>query len=184
MIIAHIPEGARVLDVGCGTGAGSMLIRDARGAEVVGLEPDPIRAIKAESRGICVVNALFTSEAVSGLGRFDVVVFSDVLEHLVNPGPALLTAKGLLAAKGRVVSSVPNVAHWTVRFDLLFGHFSYREYGIRDATHLRWFDKQGMLKLYEETGYNVVSYAVTAGVDLPEYGELLPWRWKIGRAHV
>ncbi len=48
-------------------------------------------------------------------------------------------AQTFLRASGRVVASVPNAPHWTMRLNLLPGRFDYQPAGIIDATHLRWF---------------------------------------------
>jgi SAM-dependent methyltransferase len=51
MILDMIPLGSRVLDVGCGTGSISSLIRDIRRCTVIGIEPHAERARKARSPG-------------------------------------------------------------------------------------------------------------------------------------
>jgi methionine biosynthesis protein MetW len=171
-----VPKGARVLDVGCGTGAVSVRIRDVAGATVLGVEPSAERAAACRARGIETVEALFPSEAIPA-GKFDAIVFTDVLEHLADPASALTAAKSLLAADGAVIASVPNVAHWSVRFDLLFGRFDYKPYGIMDATHLRWFTRRSLGRLFESCGFRVERSAMAPGVWLPDYRHRRPWKW-------
>lgn len=77
--------------------------------------------------------------------------------------------------------SVPNVAHWTVRFDLLFGRFEYGDVGIRDATHLRWLTAKTIKNLLQQERFEVLACKQTAGVELQEYQKRLPWRWMPGR---
>src|SRR5262245_42234591 len=72
-------------------------------------------------------------------GRFDTIVLADVIEHLPDPAEMVSLLKQGLVPDGSIVASVPNVAHWFVRIDLLRGSFNYQEMGIMDATHLRWF---------------------------------------------
>jgi methionine biosynthesis protein MetW len=126
IIASLIASGARVLDVGCGTGSVSRLIIDACGCTVLGLEPDADRAAAASANGIEVVGAELTEELIPQLGCFDVVLFADVLEHLVDPFGTLRLAQRFLNDGGAVVASLPNVAHWTVRLNLLRGHFDYQ----------------------------------------------------------
>jgi methionine biosynthesis protein MetW len=169
-IIANlVPRGARVLDVGCGTGALSVQLRDARDATVVGVEPDASRAERARERGIDTVTGVLSESLEASLGVFDVAVYADVLEHLVDPLAELVKVRPFLNASGIVVISVPNVAHWSVRVDLLRGRFRYAEVGIMDATHLRWFTEETLRQLLDQAGVDVVSIERTAGVTLPCY---------------
>jgi methionine biosynthesis protein MetW len=177
MLAELVPVGSRVLDVGCGTGGVSRVIADTRKAKIIGIEPNSCRAAAARARGLEVHQELFTSEVLQVLELFDVVVFADVLEHVADPGNFLQLAQRALLPGGRVIASVPNVAHWSVRLDLLRGRFNYQESGIRDATHLRWFTAESLTRLFEASGLRVVSMQHTAGVALPDYGIRRPWRW-------
>ena len=176
MLADLVPVGSRVLDVGCGTGSVSRIIADSRDAQIIGIEPDSHRAAAARARGVEVHEAPFTPGVLQALELFDVVMFADVLEHVAEPGPFLQWAQRALLPGGRVIASVPNVAHWSVRMDLLRGRFEYQPFGIRDATHLRWFTAESVKQLFESNGLRVVSLEHTAGVTLPEY-EVRPWRW-------
>jgi methionine biosynthesis protein MetW len=169
IVASHVARGSRVLDVGCGTGALSVLLRDAKSAEVIGVEPDASRAELARERGIETVNGVLSDELLPTLGEFDVAIYADVLEHLVDPMAELVKVRPFLKSTGVVVISVPNVAHWSVRMSLLFGHFRYAEVGIMDATHLRWFTEETLRELLEQAGIELVSIERTAGVTLPCY---------------
>lgn len=169
MLADLVPVGSRVLDVGCGTGSVSRIIADTRDAKIIGIEPDPCRATAARARGLQVHEQLFTPAVLQLLEAFDVIVFADVLEHVADPGNFLQLALRALLPGGRVIASVPNVAHWSVRLDLLRGRFDYQPVGIRDATHLRWFTAETVRSLFETNGLRVISLQHTAGVTLPEY---------------
>jgi hypothetical protein len=65
----------------------------------------------------------------------------DVLEHLANPLEALRAVAGVLKPEGSLILSVPNMAHASVRLQLLQGHFPAAEEGLLDRTHLRFFDE-------------------------------------------
>lgn len=176
MIASMIPSGARVLDVGCGTGSVSRLIIDARSCTVLGLEPDANRAAAASANGIEIAGAQLSEELIPELGLFDVVLFADVLEHLMDPFEALRLAQKFLRVGGAVVASLPNIAHWTVRLNLLRGHFDYRPVGIMDATHLRWFTRRSLFRLFTQAGYRVVETKASAGLWMEVY-QCRPWRW-------
>jgi SAM-dependent methyltransferase len=176
VISSMIPTGARVLDVGCGTGSVTKHVISNRGATVIGLEPDEARARRARERGLVVHMVPLSADIIESLGEFDVVLFADVLEHLADPWSILTLAKSALAPDGRIVASVPNVAHWSVRTDIVRGRFAYRESGIMDATHLRWFTEAGVRILFESAGVTVDAIKATAGYDLSCYMERFPWR--------
>jgi len=180
MLADLVPVGSRVLDVGCGTGSVSRIIADTRNAKIIGIEPDSHRAAAACARGLEVYQELFTPAIVQRLEPFNVILFADVLEHVADPGSFLQLARRALLPGGRVVASVPNVAHWSVRLDLLRGRFEYQPAGIRDSTHLRWFTADTVRSLFETNGLRVISLQHTAGVGLPDYENRRPWRW-IGR---
>jgi methionine biosynthesis protein MetW len=177
MLAELVPVGSRVLDVGCGTGGLSRIIADTRKAKIIGIEPNLHRAAAARARGFEVHQEVFTPAVLQRLELFDVVIFADVLEHVADPGSFLQLARRALLSGGRVVASVPNVAHWSVRLDLLRGRFEYQPVGIRDATHLRWFTAATVRSLFETNALRVISLQHTAGVGLHDYANRRPWRW-------
>jgi SAM-dependent methyltransferase len=81
-----------------------------------------------------------------------VVVFADVLEHLVDPWRVLREAAGLLTEGGCVVASIPNVQNWDVVWRLARGRWDYRERGILDVGHLRFFTLRSIRGLFEQGG--------------------------------
>jgi O-antigen biosynthesis protein len=94
--------------------------------------------------------------------QFDVIVFGDVLEHLRDPLPALRQARTLLAPGGYVVISIPNVAHGDVRMSLLLGRFPYRNLGLLDNTHLRFFTRANLRELLDDAGFAAIEVRTTS----------------------
>lgn len=88
---------------------------------------------------------------------FDLVVFNDVLEHMVDPWEALRTTRALMTDTGHVVAAIPNVGHITVIEGLLRGRWDYAESGVMDRTHLRWFTREIIIKMFEDAGFQVIS---------------------------
>lgn len=182
IVTQMIPRGARVLEVGCGTGSLTRIVADACGAEVVGIEPDSYRADRARMRGLEVHEGYLSQELIRDIGLFDVVLLADVLEHVSNPQTMLLTSRQALRAGGTLVVSVPNVAHWSVRVDIARGRFHYQPTGIMDATHLRWFTLSTLRALIVSSGFTVTNCRATAGTSLPECMERRPLCW-LRRGH-
>lgn len=176
LLMSMIPQGSRVLDIGCGTGSISGMIRDLRRADVLGIEPHPERAKKAESEGIKVIQGVYSPDVPVKYGKFDVVLFADVLEHLTDPAETLEQAKSALTPDGRILASIPNVAHWSVRLRLLAGKFDYEPTGIMDATHLRWFTRKSVRRLFDGAGYDIEYFHSAAGGWMHEYHRT-PLRW-------
>jgi methionine biosynthesis protein MetW len=152
----HVPAGAgRVLDLGCASGALGAALR-ARGAYVVGVENDPEYAARARERLDQVVEADLEALDPVPLGRFDVLVAGDVLEHLQDPWTVLRRFAEIVEPGGTVVVSLPNVRHWETVFAIgVQGRFPRRNEGVFDRTHLRWFTLHDAWSLVEQAGLRV-----------------------------
>jgi 2-polyprenyl-3-methyl-5-hydroxy-6-metoxy-1,4-benzoquinol methylase len=152
-----VGAGRRVLDVGCSTGYLASVLVSA-GNEVSGVELDPVAAEKARPflKRLVVgdLNALSLAEAFAGV-RFDRVVLADVLEHVADPGGVLRDVRGLLAAGGRLVVSMPNVSHGSLRLALLQGSWRYSTVGLLDETHIRFYTLETIVGLLADAGYAV-----------------------------
>jgi 2-polyprenyl-3-methyl-5-hydroxy-6-metoxy-1,4-benzoquinol methylase len=164
-----MPENVRVLDVGCGTGAVTAVVNRGKHNQILAIEPDKERAAVASARGFEVYGCFLDQDFLSEKGPFDVIMMSDVLEHLASPDEMLHLAIGGLKPDGILLLSVPNVAHWTIRLKLLFGSWNYAETGLCDATHLRWFTERSFMDLLTRRGLKVVALQRSAGTTLSVY---------------
>ncbi len=72
-------------------------------------------------------------------------------------------AQTFLRAGGRVVASVPNAPHWTMRSNLLPGRFDYQPAGIIDATHLRWFTVRSLHRFFTQARDRIVESKAPLG---------------------
>jgi len=166
MMLALVPDGSRVLDIGCSSGyLASRLV--ARGCRVTGIEADPEAAARA--RTVCeevLVGDVETLD-LAGLDHdYDVVVCGDLIEHLRDPGRLLARLREHLRPGGRVVLTTPNIANWTIRLRLLFGRFEYQERGILDRTHTHLFTRKSLLRTLADAGYRPVVVDHTAPVPV------------------
>ena len=97
--------------------------------------------------------------------EFDYIIFADVLEHLRNPMEVLKQTKCLLKDEGKVLLSVPNVAHNSVLINLHRNIFSYTKVGLLDDTHIHLFSYYSLKEMCSFAGYTpVVEDAVYIGV--------------------
>jgi 2-polyprenyl-3-methyl-5-hydroxy-6-metoxy-1,4-benzoquinol methylase len=158
-------QGRRALDVGAADGFLSELLT-RQGWQVTALERDPAQAAKARGRCHEVIVANLDEAAPKLSGAYDAIVYGDVLEHLTDPLPVLVAINRALAPDGRVVVSVPNVAHLWVRLQLLRGRWDYGDRGILDRTHQRFFTRRTFVHFLEDAGLTVTELAATP-VPLP-----------------
>jgi 2-polyprenyl-3-methyl-5-hydroxy-6-metoxy-1,4-benzoquinol methylase len=180
LVVDLVGRGKRVLDIGCWTGdLGRALI--TRDCTVSGLDVDSAAADKARADLDPVVVADLDEAPASKYfeaGSFDVVVLADVLEHLADPVAALADVATLLAPEGRIVVSVPNIAHGSVRLALLQGRWRYTESGLLDSTHIRFFTREGLFKLFEAAGLTIedlrASLSDPLAVEVAVDPDLLP----------
>jgi SAM-dependent methyltransferase len=98
--------------------------------------------------------------------HFDVIVFADVLEHQMDPVATLADAVALLRPEGRVVVSIPNVTHGSVRLALLQGRWRYTDTGLLARTHIRFFDRAGFVQMFADAGYHVEDLRATVADPL------------------
>lgn len=160
-MLAFLPSDAkRVLDVGCGVGAFANAIKTKYEAEVWGIELMPDAAREATK----VLDKVFVGPCEEFIEQlpddfFDVIYFNDVLEHLVDPYSILEIIKNKLSKNGVVISSIPNVRYYRVFREIYFKEdFKYREDGVMDKTHLRFFTKKSIQRMYEDIGFEVISH--------------------------
>ena len=156
--LAMIGHNKAVLEVGCATGYFTKVLAQ-RGCKVVGMELDAGAAKQAENWAERVivgnVDDLEMWDQVDD-ESVEVITFGDVLEHLQDPLSVLRTARRKLKPSGFIVTSLPNIAHGDVRLSLLHGSFQYRELGLLDRTHLRFFTVDSIRELLHAAGLTVV----------------------------
>jgi len=155
--------GQDILDCGCGEGFIASKLA-ANGNRVVGIDNLPAPAVEsAFDCYICADLSRGLEDALPAIGsrRFHRVLLMDVLEHLPRPALLLRDCRRVLAPNGRLLVSVPNVANITVRLMLLLGRFEYRDRGILDRTHVRFFTRKSTRRLLEQNGWRVVDGKMT-----------------------
>lgn len=177
-VCALVPGSARqVIDFGCAGGGLGRHLKDLRpGLAVRGVEPVAEMARRARK----FLDDVMVGRAEDPLPPTwpspDCVIFADVLEHLVDPWDALRRARALLSPGGSLVVSIPNVLHHTVVLDLFRGRFDYRDAGVLDRTHLRFFTAATARELVTQAGFRVER--IERVIEPPEW---LP-EWIVDRA--
>lgn len=148
---------ARILEIGCGTGAtGALAMARGRAGEYVGVELMEGAAAQAQEVLTEVrVGDVERMEFEWQPAQFDALIMSEVLEHLVEPGALLKRLSRFVRPGGMVLASSPNISHWRVVGELLKGRFDLADQGVFDRTHLRWFTPVTFAGLFEQAGFRV-----------------------------
>ncbi|MBV9745841.1 MAG: methyltransferase domain-containing protein, partial [Acidobacteriia bacterium] len=158
-----VGTGHDVLDIGCGEGffAAELAKNGNRTAGIDALSAPQVASALEQYVRADLESGIEPALERLEVRRFDYILLLDVLEHLRRPERILCQAARALKDNGRIVVSVPNVANITVRLMLLFGRFNYKERGILDRTHLRFYTHRTARRLVEEAGYEIVEKKAT-----------------------
>ena len=156
-LVRLVGENKHVLEVGPGIGHVSKVLK-SKGCNVVAVELSQKMGAMAEAWcDRVIVGDIENLDLIEILPdmKFDVIAFGDVLEHLRDPTLVLKKAKEFLVEGGYVVASIPNIAHRSIRYELLMGEFRYQDQGILDRTHLRFFTLANIEIMFGEAGYAI-----------------------------
>lgn len=146
------------LEVGCREGLFTSSIKEIFDIkDSWGVEPDNSILEESKKNIDNVVIDYFNKDIELPKKYFDLIIFNDVLEHMYDPWEALLKAKVLLSENGIIIASIPNIRHKSILKKLLLSDsFEYKSAGILDVTHIRFFTKTTMIKLFNETGFEII----------------------------
>lgn len=153
-----VPENAHVLDVGCSSGNFGHVLMEEKNCKVTGIDINEEDLKLAEKRLDEAYKINIESDDISQLGKFDVVLMADVIEHLVDPLSALKKIRKVIKNNGKLIFSVPNMANIANRIELLKGRFEYTDYGLLDHTHLHYYDRVELEQLLARAGFAVDMY--------------------------
>jgi glycosyltransferase involved in cell wall biosynthesis len=162
-VLARISRGARVLDLGCGSGQVGALLRRRNGCTVTGVDKAPVGADVLDA---FVLHDLAAGPPDIGYDDLDDVLLLDVIEHLASPELFIdqLRAKLKFSPHVTIIVSTGNVGFFITRFMLLFGQFNYGKRGILDLTHTRLFTFASLRRLFEQGGFTVIE---SRGIPAP-----------------
>jgi SAM-dependent methyltransferase len=160
-------NGKRVLEIGCGGGNALYNLRNHY-TELYGVELSEKRcehlqtAFSMANVTITILNENIESGLSLPNGYFDLIIWADVIEHVVDVWAAMEEIRRLLAANGKLVTLTPNIAEFRRRLTLLFGCFpstsgtneglTVRENELFDGGHLHYFTFSSLSKLYLKYG--------------------------------
>jgi 2-polyprenyl-3-methyl-5-hydroxy-6-metoxy-1,4-benzoquinol methylase len=157
-VVRMVGKNKKVLEVGSGPGSITKQLKETGNCSVTALEidPDAIELVKPFCEAVysADLNASDWGNLLNGK-KFEVVLAADVLEHVYNPLAVLKTMSSLLEDNGRIILSLPHVGHSSVAACLLLEDFEYRDWGLLDKTHIRFFGLINIQKLVSQAGLSI-----------------------------
>ena len=149
-------EYSKVLEIGCNVGNFRQLLN--KSCEYWGVEPLEEAAEIAKTKLDKVLTGSYEKvESEIPDNYFDLVIANDVIEHLENPWNFLQSIrKKMRNENSSIVLSIPNIRYLGNLKELLIKKdWEYKESGILDITHLRFFTKKSMIRLLKECGFEI-----------------------------
>jgi 2-polyprenyl-3-methyl-5-hydroxy-6-metoxy-1,4-benzoquinol methylase len=145
---------ARVLEIGCGTGStGALALKNNKCDYYVGVEINSeVATLAREKLSKVIVADVENIDLDWEESSFDILILSEVLEHLVDPWETIRKLLVFLKPSGLIMSSSPNVSHYKIIKNLILGKWELTDSGVMDRTHLRWFTPYTFRNLFEQNG--------------------------------
>jgi 2-polyprenyl-6-hydroxyphenyl methylase/3-demethylubiquinone-9 3-methyltransferase len=164
-LLARVPAGARVLDVGCGEGVFTVALARA-GKEAVGIDvaEEPLRRARARA-GEDLDLRLVPVEGEWPLedASFDAVWAGEVIEHVADTAAWLSEVRRVLRSGGTLVLSTP--AHGPLtRLWLGLSRRSFEARFDPRSDHLRFYTRRTLAALLQDFGFERIETAGTGGL--------------------
>jgi len=161
-LLACMPTATTIVEVGCSTGGLAEAYRKQHpSANYLGIDINPEHGEIARQWCSAVligdVEELLFSPAIYEDLRAQLYVFGDSLEHLRDPWAVVARVHHLLLPGGIICSCIPNVQHWSIQARLSIGDWTYEDSGLMDRTHLRWFTRSSMERMFREANFVIQS---------------------------
>lgn len=163
----------RLLDIGCSTAVFSSNLKSMKDIEVWGIEMNENAAKVAKEK----INNVLIGDAIELVNQlpinyFDCIACNDILEHLYNPAKVLFDVKDKITKDGVLVTSIPNFLVFSNLIPLIFKReWDYTEEGTLDFTHIRFFTKKSIIKMFKTAGYEII--------NIEGINQIGGWKWKL-----
>lgn len=152
----------KVLDIGCGTGTICFYFA-SKGSRVYGIDisKNAIKMARINSKNLGLASDVsfsvidFPNQKIKG--KYDLIICSELLEHIDDHNKALREISKLLAKKGSVVFSVP------LNTSFLYKHNFLDKFEV-EVGHLRRYDEKSFIKVVKDNGFKIIGYRKNQGI--------------------
>jgi methionine biosynthesis protein MetW len=167
-IVSWVPEGGKVLDLGCGDGELLHRLQAEKRVQGLGVDIDPANIIAAVRKGLCVVQ----QDMEDGLqnfesSRFDAVIIAYSLQVLERPHAVL---ERIVSIGNEAIVTFPNFGHWRSRLSLLLGgrmpQTKALPYSWFDTPNIHFCTVADFEALCKDLNIAVVERRMSSGVGL------------------
>ena len=166
-----IKQNSCILEFGPSSGYFTRYLKEEKNAIVDIVEIDKVCAESAAKYArdcfIGDIEQYLWKEAYASR-MYDFIIFADVLEHLRDPWNVLSEVLPLLNPDGRVLISLPNIAHVQIIASLYNNDFSYANSGILDKSHLRFFTEPTVRQMIQDAGLHLCELIPIQAPILPQ----------------
>jgi 2-polyprenyl-3-methyl-5-hydroxy-6-metoxy-1,4-benzoquinol methylase len=172
-LLGNLPEGASVLDMGCGNGTFISRFRD-RGWKLYGTDfsPTGIEIARANFPGIdffLADSTAPTGDILGRVGQVDAVISTEVIEHLYDPRGFLRNAYGLMKPGGVVILSTPYHGYLKNLLLAVTGKMDQHFTVLWDHGHIKFWSRKTLSKVLLEAGFTDIRFVGSGR---------LPYFWK------
>lgn len=147
------PQARKILDLGCGGGNNARIYQGPTTLwDGVTISQEEVDAAKKYYRNVVLFN-LENGLPAQGLDReYDVCICSHVIEHIMWPEKLFHDVHDVLEkSKGTLIMAIPNAVNHLIRSKFARGKFDYKESGILDINHVRFYTFRTGRELLEKT---------------------------------
>ena len=167
-IVSWVPEGGKVLDLGCGDGELLHRLQAEKRVEGLGVDIDPANIIAAVGKGLCVVQQDMEDGLQNFEGsRFDAVIIAYSLQVLERPHAVL---ERIVSIGNEAIVTFPNFGHWRSRLSLLLGgrmpQTKALPYSWFDSPNIHFCTVADFEALCKDLNVAVVERRMSSGVGL------------------
>ncbi len=167
IIFDWISPCTQVLDIGCACGDLGIILKKYKNCLVDGCD------INQESLSIarqnkcykklfqCDFNDCSFSEQKVLSKKYDYIILSDVIEHLIDVNSVLDYLSYFLKEDWKFLFSIPNIAHASIKASLITDRFDYTQTGILDASHLHFYTSHNIAQLFAKNNLLIKNVAYT-----------------------
>ena len=172
-LLRDVPAGAKVLDLGCGNGSFLSLFQD-RGGKLYGADFSTTGSQIARENFPGIEFFLADASSPSGeildrIGPVDVILSTEVIEHVYDPRGFLRTAHGLLQPGGILVLTTPYHGYWKNLLLAVTGKMDEHFTVLWDHGHIKFWSRKTLTEALRETGFQQIQFVGSGRV---------PYLWK------